>query len=549
MHVLSRAIQRKSVAIAAGVLVLAMAAAAQTGKGHIEVQCEPDLKVFLDNKFVGVSEDNGLFLRRVPAGPHVIRLEKEGYHPVNSDSFMLEADQVYLFEAPKLEAILSSERDEDEEATRGTGSLVIQTIPVECLVTLYGIGLTGNDEEIVKTEDRWTANGVRTGRYLATFSAGGTEHKEVITIRPNRTTHIMVDIERGEMTDIGLRTAREMQTAGWREQREADREAARQENMALLKARAGQEERREEYQEQSLALLLHRGEKQFEAGEYTRALYSMLQALYLDPRNEIAHYYYQQAHTRQSSELRAIKLEGEYREFVYGETGEFGFDLTNDNGRWALRVFSGDKDLDIVEASVHDYTLKFTRRYTLSALQVVSREKGRLLPRLHLGKDDKWAYEDYELSLDGRSAEGRRRWRHARARINGKPTDEWFPVTFVKQGSERAPEGYLGIYHDDVAHVAQLEGARDEHALRERKGWPEQYGAVVLACYKDAPAEAAGLLPGDFVYKFDGADILDSGDLDHLIATSPYATVVLSIYRDGERKQIRVKLDGVENPA
>lgn len=92
--------------------------------------------------------------------------------------------------------------------------------------------------------------------------------------------------------------------------------------------------------------------------------------------------------------------------------------------------------------------------------------------------------------------------------------------------------------------VAQIEGDFSEAALRDRKGWPPQYGAVVLTCYKDTPAQEAGLLQGDFIYKFDGADVLNSADLERLIATNPFETVVLSVYRDGQRKQFRVKLDG-----
>lgn len=545
MHELSRLNRCRMAALAALVCLVALCAPARgAGHGFIEVQCEPDLKVFLDNKFVGVSGEGGLLLRRVPAGPHVVRVEKEGYQPANSDTFLLEPEQVYVFKAPKLDALLDPQADIDEESARATGSIVIQTIPVECLITLHGIGLTGSDEEIVKTEDRWTANGVRVGRYLATFSARGIEHREVVTVLANRTAHILVDIERGEMTDIGLRNARELQSEGWRERAEAERETARQENMALLRARANERERREDYQRRSLDLLIHQGEKQFEAAQYTRCLYTMLQALYLDPRNEIAQYYYREAHLRQGGEVRAIKLEGEYRQFIYGAEGEFGFELTNDGGRWALRVHSGEKDLEVVDASVHDYTLKFTRRYTLSALQIFSKEKGRLLPRIHASRDDKWAYEDYELTLDGRAAEGRRRWRHGRAKINGMPTDEWFPVTFVKKDSDQPPAGYLGVFHEDVLQVAHLEGEPDERHLRDRKGWPAQYGAVILACYKDSPAEAAGLRQGDFVYKFDGADVLNSADFQNLVATNPFATVVLGIYRDGERKQIRVKLNG-----
>lgn len=528
----------------ASLLCLSGVARAAEAFGHIEVRCEADLKVFLDNKFVGVSDVNGLFLRQVPAGPHVVRIEKEGYKPQNSDTFLLEADQVYLFEAARMEATLEPETDENEEIARGTGSLVIQTIPVECLVTLFGVGLTGNDEEIVKTEDRWTANGVRSGRYLATFSAMGVEHKEVISILPNQTTHIMVDIQRGEMTDIGLRTIREMQSQGWREKADAERETARQDNMALLKTRATENLRKEDFQKRGLELLLHQGEKQFEAAQFTRCLYTMLQALYLDPKNEIALYYYQQAHARQGDEDRAIKLAGEYRQFIYGEDGELGFDLTNTEGKWTLRVYSGEKELEIIDASVHDFTLKFSRRYTLSALQMFSRKKGSIIPTFYANKDSKYAYEDYELTLNGRDAQGRRRWRHARPKVNGVPTDEWFPVTFRKQGGEHPPQGYLGIYHDDPSHVAQLEGDPTEAALREHKGWPDQYGAVVLSCYKDSPAQQSGLRQGDFIYKFDGADVLNSQDLDQLIATNPFETVVLSVYRDGERKQFRVTLQG-----
>lgn len=530
--------------LAIGMMLSATVAEAQERFGHIEVRCETDIKVFLDNKFVGVSDLNGLFLRQVPVGPHVVRIEKDGYQPQNSDTFLLEADQVYLFEAGKMEAALEPESDENEEVARGTGSLVIQTIPVECLVTLFGVGLTGNDEEIVKTQDRWTANGVRAGRYLATFSAMGVEHKEIISIQPNQTTHIMVDIQRGEMTDIGLRTIREMQSEGWREKAESERETARQDNMALLKTRATENIRKEDYQKRGLELLLHQGEKQYESAQYTRCLYTMLQALYLDPKNEIALYYYKNAHARQGDEDRAIKLAGEYRQFIYGEDGELGFELMNTDGKWTLRVYSGEKELEIVDASVHDFTLKFSRRYTLSALQMFSRKKGSIIPTFHADKDAKFAYEDYELTLDGRDAQGRRRWRHARPKVNGVPTDEWFPVTFRKQGGDRAPEGYLGIYHDDPSHVAQLEGDPTEAALRAAKGWPEQYGAVVLSCYKDSPAQQSGLQQGDFIYKFDGADVLNSQDLDHLIETNPFETVVLSVYRDGQRKQFRVTLQG-----
>jgi hypothetical protein len=70
-------------------LLLLTSVATISFAGDIQVACEPLLRVFLDGKFVGTSssKEDCLFLANVPAGAHIIRVEKEGFVP---QSFQVE---------------------------------------------------------------------------------------------------------------------------------------------------------------------------------------------------------------------------------------------------------------------------------------------------------------------------------------------------------------------------------------------------------------------------------------------------------------------------
>jgi hypothetical protein len=71
-------------AVAVALLVLALAGlAAASDTGRLQVTCRPGVRVYLDGDFVGLTtaDEDGLFLREVSAGGHVIRVEKLGYEP------------------------------------------------------------------------------------------------------------------------------------------------------------------------------------------------------------------------------------------------------------------------------------------------------------------------------------------------------------------------------------------------------------------------------------------------------------------------------------
>jgi serine protease Do len=72
---------------------------------------------------------------------------------------------------------------------------------------------------------------------------------------------------------------------------------------------------------------------------------------------------------------------------------------------------------------------------------------------------------------------------------------------------------------------------------------PDARGAVVNEVTKGSPAEQAGVKPEDVVVSVDGRTVQDSSDLSRYVAAKgPGQTVKLKVLRDGEQKDVDVKL-------
>jgi hypothetical protein len=57
-------------------------------EGYIQVKCEPDIQIFLDNDFKGISNKDvgGLIIQNVSIGKHTVKLIKTGFEPVNKEN-------------------------------------------------------------------------------------------------------------------------------------------------------------------------------------------------------------------------------------------------------------------------------------------------------------------------------------------------------------------------------------------------------------------------------------------------------------------------------
>ena len=81
-------------------------------------------------------------------------------------------------------------------------------------------------------------------------------------------------------------------------------------------------------------------------------------------------------------------------------------------------------------------------------------------------------------------------------------------------------------------------------ALAKKLGLPEARGAVVNDVVGGAPAEKAGLQPGDVIVGVDGKPVKDSKALQAMIASQqPGREVSLDVVRDGKNQSLKVKLE------
>ena len=72
---------------------------------------------------------------------------------------------------------------------------------------------------------------------------------------------------------------------------------------------------------------------------------------------------------------------------------------------------------------------------------------------------------------------------------------------------------------------------------------PDDYGVVINRVIKDSPADRAGLEEEDVVVAFDNTPVHSSSELSDMVDESRVGeTVMLTVYRDGEKKQVSLDI-------
>lgn len=97
---------------------------------------------------------------------------------------------------------------------------------------------------------------------------------------------------------------------------------------------------------------------------------------------------------------------------------------------------------------------------------------------------------------------------------------------------QKIVRGYLGVGIKSVdPQVASAFGLDESHGVLV-----EQVGA-------GSPADISGLKPEDIILSINGTDVANTDELQHFIATSePNQSVVMVIWRKGERQSVKVKI-------
>jgi len=119
------------------------------------------------------------------------------------------------------------------------------------------------------------------------------------------------------------------------------------------------------------------------------------------------------------------------------------------------------------------------------------------------------------------------------------PIDEAMRVVAQLKEHGKVTRGRIGVQignvSDDVAQAIGLGEAR---------------GAMVSLVEKDAPADRAGVMPGDVILGFNGTDIKKSGDLPRVVGeTRPGSEATITVWRKGERMQLKVTVGEIPSEA
>ena len=112
------------------------------------------------------------------------------------------------------------------------------------------------------------------------------------------------------------------------------------------------------------------------------------------------------------------------------------------------------------------------------------------------------------------------------------PIDEAMRVVEQLKTSGRVTRGRIGVQIGEVTKdVAQAIGL------------PKAEGAMVSGVEPDAPADKAGILPGDVILKFDGKAITRMSDLPRLVGqTKPGEVASVEVWRKGKPLTLKIKV-------
>ena len=112
------------------------------------------------------------------------------------------------------------------------------------------------------------------------------------------------------------------------------------------------------------------------------------------------------------------------------------------------------------------------------------------------------------------------------------PIDEAMRVADQLRSSGRVTRGRIGVQIGEVSkEVAQAIGL------------PKAEGALVSGVEPDAPADKAGVQPGDVILKFDGKPITRWSDLPRLVgSTKPGTSAPLEVWRKGKLVTLKISV-------
>jgi len=164
--------------------------------GDIQVLCEPGLRVYVDDEFVGTSStrEDGLAVVNIGPGKHVVRVEKDGFL---SQSFEVDIlDLPIEVKVGEFSAAPPSNAETEPavaEVKQLVGSLVVTSVPQNCDVEIDGKAESKDEPQVV-------IGGLATGEHTISFSKSGYDTiSSVIEVHAGAEINVRGDLKSGKV--------------------------------------------------------------------------------------------------------------------------------------------------------------------------------------------------------------------------------------------------------------------------------------------------------------------------------------------------------------
>ena len=162
-------------------------------KGHIQVTAPAGIKIFLDSSFKGTTndDDGGLIIQDVEPGVYTIKAVKTDFAP-QSMSLTVVAGEVKAVSLKKFIPKIQIEQTggpDQKGMTLKTGTLIIQSLPIKCKITIAKVGISYS-----KTEPKWTAKKFPIGTYVLSATSGSRQLTGEFTVKENSQTNLLLNL-------------------------------------------------------------------------------------------------------------------------------------------------------------------------------------------------------------------------------------------------------------------------------------------------------------------------------------------------------------------
>jgi formylglycine-generating enzyme required for sulfatase activity len=186
--------------------VAVSASFAEDKKGYVQVECEPGVKIFLDDEFKGTTnaDEGGLIIQDIPVGNHMLKAVKEGFSP-QEKSVSIKSGEVLRYKVDQFVPKIRIEEKGDEGAgtvSAKTGVLVINSLPIDCTVHCPALGL----DKYAKKKDMLQLSDVPEGSYEMSFSWKDKQLKHVAQVKGGLTVRLMANFIKGAVEETVEKT-------------------------------------------------------------------------------------------------------------------------------------------------------------------------------------------------------------------------------------------------------------------------------------------------------------------------------------------------------